>query len=89
MGHLSFDSSSGDYIEYLSPTEIYVRTVFNYRKPLTPRVDPATSKHAAPPPPVPMTATWGVASWIWGGAPMTGAQFDTLSEFAAAATGSY
>ena len=81
MGHLSFDSSSGDYIEYLSPAEIYLRTVFNYRKPLTPRVDPATTKHAAPPSPVPLTATWGVASWIWGGAPMTGAQFDALSKY--------
>jgi hypothetical protein len=60
--------------------EIYLRTVFNYRKPLTPRIDPATVKHAAPSPPVPLTATWGVASWIWGGAPMTGVQFDALSE---------
>ncbi|KAJ9102613.1 hypothetical protein QFC19_004722 [Naganishia cerealis] len=78
LGRLSFDSSSGDYIEYISPMEIYLRTVFNHRKPLTPRIDPATDRLATPPPPVPLTATWGVTSWIWGGAPMTGPQFDAL-----------
>jgi len=72
------DESSGDYIEYVSPMEIHLRTVFNYKKPLPPRVDPSTVKHALPTPPVPHNATWGVSSWIWGGAPMTGAQLDAL-----------
>jgi hypothetical protein len=80
LGRVSVDWKSGDYIEYVSPMEIFVRTVFNHRKPLLPRVDPASIKHTVPAAPVPLNATWGVSSWIWGGAPMTGVQLDALGE---------
>lgn len=78
LGKLSVDPNSGDYFEYISPMEIHLRTLFNHRKPLRPRVDPSTVKHAVPAPPVPQNAAWGVSSWIWGGAPLTGAQLDAL-----------
>lgn len=76
LGRFSIDSSSGDYIEYISPMEIYVRTLFSWRKPLPPRLDPCTIKHALPPVPLPKPVGWG--DWLWGLAPMTGAQFDAI-----------
>lgn len=56
--------------------EIYLRTLFSWRKPLLPRVDPFSVKHNLPPVPQPANAGWG--TWIWGGAPLTGAQIDAI-----------
>lgn len=76
------DDRSGDFIEYVSPTDIHLRTLFHFRKPFPPRLDPCAKKHAVPPQPLPLNATGVVGSWIWGGAPMTGVQLDALRESA-------
>lgn len=54
--------------------------MFHFRKPLPPRIDPCTLKRAVPAQPVPVNATSYAASWIWGGAPLTGAQLDAMGE---------
>ncbi|WWC93095.1 uncharacterized protein L201_008060 [Kwoniella dendrophila CBS 6074] len=77
-GKLSIDDRSGDFIEYSGPLDIHLRTFFHFRKPLPPRLDPCTIKRIIPPQPVPLNASSMVGGWIWGGAPITGAQLDNL-----------
>lgn len=72
------DDRSGDFVEHGGPLDINLRTLFHFRKPYPPRIDPCVLKRAIPPQPLPISYT--TMSWIWGGAPITGAQFDTLSQ---------
>ena len=69
-------------MEVLNPQDITLRTLFHFRKPLAPRIEPCPPllKRAIPPQPVPITSTAGYGAWIWGGAPLTGAQLDALGE---------
>ncbi|WRT69409.1 uncharacterized protein IL334_006395 [Kwoniella shivajii] len=77
-GRLSVDDRSGDFIEYSGPLDINLRTFFHFRKPLPPRLDPCSVKRAVPVQPIPLNAGSMVGGWIWGGAPLTGAQLDSL-----------
>ncbi|OCF31242.1 hypothetical protein I316_07027 [Kwoniella heveanensis BCC8398] len=77
-GKLSIDDRSGDFIEYSGPLDINLRTFFHFRKPFPPRLDPCFVKHIVPTQPVSLSASTMVGSWIWGGAPLTGAQLDSL-----------
>lgn len=79
IGRISLDDRSGDFIEYNGPLDINLRTLFNFRKPLPPRLDACTLKRAIPPQPQPLSYTWG--TWLWGGAPLTGSQLDAIREF--------
>lgn len=72
------DDRSGDFIEYGGPLDIHLRTFFHFRKPFPPRIDACNLKRAVPPQPLPVSYT--TMSWIWGGAPLTGAQLDTIGE---------
>lgn len=76
VGTLSFDDRSGDFIEYNGPLDITLRTVFNFRKPFPPRIDPCSFKHPTPAQPMPLTASY--FGWMWGGAPLTGAGLDAI-----------
>ena len=75
------DDRSGDFIEYSGPLDINLRTLFHFRKPYPPRLDPCSLKRVVPLQPLPLTASTMVGSWIWGGAPLTGAQLDSLGEY--------
>lgn len=77
IGKISMDDRSGDFIEHGGPLDINLRTLFHFRKPFPPRLDPCSVKRAIAPQPLPLSYT--TMSWIWGGAPITGAQIDTLS----------
>ncbi|OCF77713.1 hypothetical protein I204_01711 [Kwoniella mangroviensis CBS 8886] len=77
-GKLSMDDRSGDFIEYCGPLDINLRTFFHFRKPFPPRLDPCALKRVVPAQPVPLNAASMVGGWIWGGAPLTGAQLDNL-----------
>jgi hypothetical protein len=72
------DDRSGDFVEHSGPLDIHLRTFFHFRKPFPPRLDPCSLKRAIPPQPLPLSYT--TMSWIWGGAPLTGAQLDALGE---------
>ncbi|EIW71752.1 hypothetical protein TREMEDRAFT_27343 [Tremella mesenterica DSM 1558] len=76
LGKISMDDRSGDFVEYHSPNEINLRTLFLFRKPLPPRLDACTLRRPIPAQPQPVGATWG--AWIWGGAPLTGAALDAI-----------
>ncbi|WVR08305.1 hypothetical protein IAU60_005358 [Kwoniella sp. DSM 27419] len=78
IGKISIDDRSGDFVEYSGPLDINLRTFFHFRKPFPPRIDPCYVKRAIPPQPVSLAASSYVGSWIWGGAPLTGAQLDSL-----------
>ncbi|KAK8849434.1 hypothetical protein IAR55_004766 [Kwoniella newhampshirensis] len=77
-GKLSMDDRSGDFVEYSGPLDINIRTFFHFRKPYPPRIDPCAVRKVVPPQPTPLAASTMVGAWIWGGAPLTGAQLDTL-----------
>lgn len=76
VGRVSFDDRSGDFVEYSNPLDINLRTVFFFRKPFPPRIDPCTLKRPVPYQPAPVTA-YSLA-WMWGGAALTGAQLDHI-----------
>ncbi|ORY35002.1 lethal giant larvae like, C-terminal-domain-containing protein [Naematelia encephala] len=78
IGKISMDDRSGDFIEHSSPLDIHLRTLFHFRKPLPPRLDPCAFKRVVGPQPTPLGAVGYVGSWIWGGLPLTGAQLDSL-----------
>ncbi|KAK4685038.1 hypothetical protein P7C73_g5117, partial [Tremellales sp. Uapishka_1] len=78
VGRISLDDRTGDFIEYSGPLDIQLRTLFHFRKPLPPRIDPCTTKRVIPWQPTPLDASSMVGSWIWGGAPLTGAQLDAI-----------
>jgi hypothetical protein len=81
IGKISIDDRSGDFIEYSGPLDINLRTLFHFRKPLPPRIDPCAIKRAVPAQPIPLNASGMVGAWIWGGAPLSGAQLDAIGEF--------
>ena len=81
IGKISIDDRSGDFVEYSGPLEINLRTLFHFRKPLPPRIDPCSIKQVVPPQPAPSNATGYLASWVWGGAPLTGAQLDAIGTY--------
>lgn len=74
-GTLSFESS-GDFLEYTSPRDVQLKTLFNFRKPLPPRIDPTFHREDYGAQPQPLNA--GVFSWMWANAPLTGAQLDAI-----------
>jgi hypothetical protein len=76
VGRVSFDDRSGDFVEYGGPLDINLRTVFYFRKPFPPRIEPCSLKRPVPYQPTPVTAS--TLSWMWGGAPLTGAQLDAI-----------
>lgn len=76
IGQLSFDDRSGDFIEYLGPLDIALRTLFHFRKPFPPRIDPCVLKTPVPSQPIPITAY--ALGWMWGAGPLTGAGLDTI-----------
>lgn len=78
MGKLSFDDRSGDFIEYNGPLDVTLRTLFHFRKPFPPRIDPCALKVPVPAQPQPITAS--LFGWMWGAGPLTGAQLDAISE---------
>ncbi len=80
VGKLSIDDRSGDFVEYCSPLDINLRTLFHFRKPFPPRIDPCAFKRPVPAQPIPLAASGMVGAWIWGGAPLTGAQLDSIGE---------
>jgi syntaxin-binding protein 5 len=80
VGKISFDDRSGDFLEYSGPLEINLRTLFHFRKPLPPRLDPCSFKRPIPPQPIPLSASSMVGAWIWGGAPLTGSQLDAIGD---------
>lgn len=63
-------------MEYSNPLDINLRTVFFFRKPFPPRIDPCSLKKPVPYQPAPVTA-YSLA-WMWGAAPLTGAQLDNI-----------
>lgn len=71
------DDRSGDFIEHSGPLNINLRTLFHFRKPYPPRIDPCSLKRAIAPQPLPVNYT--TMNWLWGGI-LTGAQLDTLSK---------
>lgn len=76
VGRVSFDDRSGDFVEYSNPLDINLRTLFFFRKPFPPRIDPCSLIRPIPYQPVPVTA-YSLA-WMWGGAALTGAQLDAI-----------
>lgn len=77
VGRVSFDDRSGDFIEYNNPIDINLRTLFFFRKPFPPRIDPCSLIRPVPYQPAPVTA-YSLA-WMWGGAALTGAQLDAIA----------
>jgi hypothetical protein len=80
IGRISIDDRSGDFIEYSGPLDINLRTLFHFRKPFPPRIDPCAYKKQVPYQPIPLSASGIPGAWIWGGAPLTGAQLDAIGE---------
>ncbi|CAK9784876.1 unnamed protein product [Cutaneotrichosporon oleaginosum] len=76
IGHLSFDDRSGDFVEYAGPLDITLRTLFHFRKPFPPRIDPCYLKTPTPVQPTPLSASY--FGWMWGAGPITGASLDSL-----------
>jgi len=76
IGQLSFDDRSGDFIEYNGPLDIALRTLFHFRKPFPPRIDPCYLKTPVPPQPTPLSASY--LGWMWGAGPLTGTALDAL-----------
>lgn len=76
LGKLSFDDRSGDFVEYNGPLDMTLRTLFNFRKPFPPRLDPCILKPSVPAQPTPVTASY--FGWMWGAGPLTGAQLDAI-----------
>ena len=76
IGKISMDDRSGDFLEHSSPIDINLRTLFHFRKPYPPRIDPCAVKKAVPYQPQPLSASY--MAWIWGGGPLTGSQLDTI-----------
>lgn len=74
-GTLSFEPG-GDFLEYTGPGDVQLKTLFNFRKSLPARIDPAY--HRENPGPVPQPLNAGVFSWMWANAPLTGAQLDSI-----------
>jgi hypothetical protein len=78
IGRISIDDRSGDFIEYSGPLEINLRTLFHFRKPLPPRIDPCSFKRPLPVQPTPLGASGIPGAWLWGGAPLAGYQLDAI-----------
>ncbi|ORX37991.1 lethal giant larvae like, C-terminal-domain-containing protein [Kockovaella imperatae] len=76
IGRIVMDDRSGDFIEHSSPLDINLRTLFHFRKPFPPRIDPCAVKHAIPAQPQPLSASY--FGWMWGAGPLTGAQLDSI-----------
>lgn len=76
IGKLSFDDRSGDFIEYTSPLDIALRTLFHFRKPFPPRLDPCYLKTPIPTQPTPLSAY--ALGWMWGAGPLSGSSLDSL-----------
>jgi hypothetical protein len=70
------DDRSGDFIEHSGPLDINLRTLFNFRKPFPPRLDPCAMKKAVPPQPLP--TNYSTMAWLWGTGPISGAQLDSI-----------
>lgn len=73
-GVVSFDAA-GDYLEF-NQGDIQLKTLFNFRKPLPPRLDPVHYRENPGPQPQPVGS--GVFSWMWANGPLTGAGLDTI-----------
>ncbi|BEI88387.1 uncharacterized protein CcaverHIS019_0111050 [Cutaneotrichosporon cavernicola] len=76
VGSLSFDDRSGDFIEFAGPLDITLRTLFHFRKPFPPRIDPCFLKTPIPAQPTPLSSS--SFGWMWGAGPLTGAALDSL-----------
>jgi hypothetical protein len=76
VGSLSFDDRSGDFIEFAGPLDITLRTLFHFRKPFPPRIDPCYLKMPVPAQPTPLSSSY--FGWMWGAGPLTGAALDSL-----------
>jgi hypothetical protein len=76
IGRLSFDDRSGDFVEYSGPLDIALRTLFHFRKPFPPRIDPCYVKTPLPTQPTPLSSS--VLGWMWGAGPLTGTGLDAL-----------
>ena len=74
------DDRSGDFVEHSGPIDINLRTLFNFRKPYPPRLDPCAVKKAIPPQPLPVN--YSTMAWLWGSGPISGAQLDSIGMFA-------
>lgn len=75
IGRLSFDDRSGDFVEYCGPLDISLRTLFHFRKPFPPRIDPCTLKTPIPPQPTPVNSSY--LGWMWGSV-LTGTALDSI-----------
>lgn len=75
LGKLSFDDRSGDFIEYNGPLDIALRTMFHFRKPYPPRIDPCFLKTPVPSQPQRLNASY--FGWMWGTV-LSGSALDSL-----------
>ncbi|TXT13308.1 hypothetical protein VHUM_00675 [Vanrija humicola] len=76
IGKLSFDDRSGDFIEYTGPLDIALRTLFHFRKPFPPRIDPCVLKTPVPSQPLPVT--YSLLGWMMGAGLLSGASLDNI-----------